>query len=229
MDGANGKAFTVSQKRRRTDSFDQDETFSCNNSDEPIDLSKGRPAVNVPPTEVLDEESNNSAATTSSSEYSFQSYFSSFINVADDFETSEDSNENNAAADASSSAPRTNESLSQRKLLFAAKNPNICTIFQNEALRKELVDRLIKANADAIECHSPNVSMARTFVHVERTEREQIKREQNTEAARRSRKKRAILEKVVNEMAESKEILHKQLLAQKAAMINYCNQLDKLL
>lgn len=228
MNRTNETTLSLSQKRRRTDSFDQDESTlpSYNNSDQPIDLSQKQSAdeaVPSPPTEIFDEESNNSA-TTSSSDHSFQSYFSGLVHVGDDNNcgTTEDANGN-------ASPTHSDASKSRRELLFAEKNRNICTIFKSEKLRKELVDKLIEANADKIDCHAPNVSMIRSFVHVERTESEQAKRDHNTEAARVSRQKRAILEKAVAEMAASKEILHKQLLAKKAAMLNYCNQLDKLL
>lgn len=107
---------------------------------------------------------------------------------------------------------------------------NLCTsVFKNEKLHNELTAKLFEANIDEIDSNSPNTNMVRSFVPKERSETEKIKRERNTEAARISRRKRQILEKVIPEMAEEKEKTHQKLLKLKAAMMNYSSDLDLLL
>lgn len=225
------------KKRRRNDAFGQFTMFSTNGLDEPIDLSKKPAAITVPPLMATVNDSavvvaSSFSPVNTSSEYSFKSALSSSMQTDDDRKTEENSNDNAADSDATtstSSASNKDKTMYERELLFIAKNRNICSIFKNETLRKELVDRLLAANVDEIDCHSLNAKMVRTFVPVERTESEQVKRERNTEAARVSRRKRAILEKIVCDIAAEKEKEHEKLLMQKAAMMMYCMKLDSLL
>lgn len=130
----------------------------------------------------------------------------------------------------SSATSITASTVNDTKQKFLPKHGNnMYSIFQNEKLQNELVTKLILADINDVRYYPPNTKMARSFNSKERSQIDKARRERNTEAARASRRRRQIFEKVVSDMTSEKEEMHNKLITLKAAMINYNNELNRLI